>query len=680
MPCLGQAVNQNWLRVTCFPKGKKNTMRYDWISEMSSMPLKNIDIRSKRTEEVTYGIEGKFVPHMFHQSLMLSSLSFVVQAVSITSLSTVILSEKISAQKASFPRPEPSVLIGIFPASVCHVRPGNESDTGDLSVAYEKAIRAAEQRYRRVDEVSDYDHPALGTEGLSEMDTMKEEDEEDAELVSRSQNLDIERAVVEVRSSEGRPIDALSRKGSKNSFSRPNRPKSLVLEQQKAAIEKDKDQPPLPRLTAGDSTSGGQQWPLVDEIACAIREWYSVCNDQICNRKIGLTCNVQRLPTYLANREYRLFNTVTQHIDALFQGRRQLLSQMLSDDELVRVRRECVSRLVKCNVAQGLDVIVRSFEDGSMVVVDKKRAYRGTKWVGGISCYVYQVRLAYIDVIPLDNVFDEVFSSPRKALSQPHAHTSPKDDFSDLPAGSFYHLFLDVRAFVANPCAPGETAELYFSLYNKRHKRFISEEYCLILNHYGSPVRDSEQRLGRLRTLFTDLKAEDLAPDTYLVCKIIRNGAMKMRSDNGMPPASLSASVAGQRSSLYGISATELSGHNQRQGDSFMDLTDDSFSVTSGNGPESHRPPTIATTNAAPVSMVGGESEFGSKIRVKRPLGWAVMLLPPMSKPIGDGLDRDGGGVEQNVKIYVPREEKDFAKMFDDVIHNRVKHYMTFPK
>ncbi|KIR81379.1 cytoplasmic protein [Cryptococcus gattii EJB2] len=585
---------------------------------------------------------------------------FVVQAVSITSLSPVILSETTSAQKASFPRPEPSVLIGIFPASVCHVRSGNENDTGELSVAYEKAIRAAQQRYRRVDEVSDYDHPALGTGGLSEMDTVKEEDEEDAVLVSRPQNLDIERAVVEVGSSEGRPIDVLSRKGSKSSFSRPNRPKSLVLEQKETLIEKDKDQPPLPRLTAGDSTSGGQQWPLVDEIACAIREWYS------------------RLPTYLANREYRLFNTVTQHIDALFLGRRQLLSQMLSDDELVRVRRECVSRLVKCNVAQGLDVIVRSFEDGSMVVVDKKRAYSGTRWAGGISCYVYQVRLAYIDVIPLDNVFEEVFSS-RKALSQPHALTSAKDDFPDLPTGSFYHLFLDVRAFVANPCAPGETAELYFSLYNKRHKRFISEEFCLILNHYGSPSRDSEQRLGRLRTLFTDLKAEDLAPDTYLVCKIIRNGAMKTRSDNGMPSVSLSASVARHRSSLYDISATELSDHNQRQSESFMDLTDDSFSVTSGNGPESHRPPTVDTTNAAPVSMVGGGSAFGSKIRVKRPLGWAVMLLPPMSKPIGDGLDRDGGGVEQSVKIYVPREEKDFAKMFDDVIHNRVKHYMTFP-
>lgn len=653
-------------------------MRYDWISEMSSMPLKNTDVRSKRMEGVTYGIEGKSIPQMLHQLLMQPAGSFVVQAVSITSLSPVIPSEATSAQTVSFPRPEPSVLTGIFPASVCHIRPGNENDTGELSVAYEKAIRAAEQRYRGIVEESDYNLRALGTGILSEMDTVKEEDEGDAGLASRSQIFDLEMAVVEVGSSEGRPADALSRKGSENGFPRPNRPKSLVLEQAKTAIEEDKDQPPLPKLTAGDSTVGGQQWPLIDEIACAIREWYSVCNDPVCRGKIALTCNVQRLPTYLASREYRLFNTVTQHIDALFLGRRQLLSQMLSGDELVRVRRECVSRLVKCNVTQGLDVIVRSLEDGSVVVVDRERAYSGTKWVGGISCYVYQVRLAYIDVIPLDNVFAEVFSTPQE-VSQRHTLTSPEGDFSDLPAGSFYHLFLDLRAFIANPCAPGETAELYFSLYNKADKRFISEEYCLILNHYGSPARDSEQRLGRLRTLFTDLKVEDLAPNTYLVCKIIRNGAMKMRFDNGMRPASLSASVAGQRSSLYGISETGDSGHNIRRGDSLMNLTDDSFSVTSGYGPESHRPPTIDTTDA-PASTVDGGSEFGGKVRVRRPLGWAVMLLPSMSKLMGDGLDREGGGVEQSVKIYVPREERDFAGMFDDVIHNRVKQYMTFSR
>jgi len=103
---------------------------------------------------------------------------------------------------------------------------------------------------------------------------------------------------------------------------------------------------------------------------------------------------IQRLPTYLANRDYRLFSTVMQHIDALLLGRRQFLSQTLSGDELTRVRRECVSRLVKCNVAQGLEVIVRSLEDGSVMVVDPDRAYSGASWISGIDCYVHQVQVS----------------------------------------------------------------------------------------------------------------------------------------------------------------------------------------------------------------------------------------------------------------------------------------------
>lgn len=94
-------------------------------------------------------------------------------------------------------------------------------------------------------------------------------------------------------------------------------------------------------------------------------------------------------------REYRLFNAVVQHIDALFLGRRQLLSQMLSSDELVRIRRECVSRLVKCNVAQGLEVIVRSLKDGSVVGVDKDRALTSSGWMGGIIAYIYQVQVRW---------------------------------------------------------------------------------------------------------------------------------------------------------------------------------------------------------------------------------------------------------------------------------------------
>ncbi|WVQ72639.1 hypothetical protein IAR50_002198 [Cryptococcus sp. DSM 104548] len=588
---------------------------------------------------------------------------FVVQAISVSSLAPTPSSLTSSTQPASVPRPEPSVLTGIFPAAVCHVRPGNAHDNGELSEAYEQAVKAAEERYRAASEGVN-----LGMQWVGEMDTVKEEEEAE-EISSRTSHAHTpsagHRAVVEV-TSEGRPTDTLHRRrsSSRGSFSRPNRPLSLILEQRKDEKEENKPQPPLPKLTAGDSTVAGQQWPLVDEIACAIREWYS------------------RLPTYLANREYRLFSTVTQHIDALFLGRRQILSQMLSGDELVRVRRECVSRLVKCNVAQGLDVIVRSLEDGSVVVVDRERAYSGTRWVGGISCYVYQVRLAYIDLIPLDKVFGKVFPFPGAELSQ----SLPSKPFSlaaaktltktDEPAGTFHHLVLDVRAFIANPCAPGETAELYFSLWNKTDNEFITEEFVLILSHLGSPARDAEQRLGHLRTMFTDLKLEDLGPDTYLVCKIIRNGAMKMKSDKA-DGTHIQSRTTPKRSSLYGISEAGGTIRSHFQSPSSMNLTDDSFSVTSGYGPETNRPPVINTTNNSPTT---GYTSLDSKPKFRRPLGVAVMLLPPLSKLISEGVDASEGGVEKSVQIYVPKDEASFAGLHEDIVNKKVKQFGTSPR
>lgn len=270
-----------------------------------------------------------------------------------------------------YPKLEPSVLIGIFPSSCVHVRPEISVDDGSLETAYATAVKNAQEKDNKPG-------PSWG----AEMEAVKEEEEEEESQKVGSPKQDtmeeggMANGVVEI-SSGGPTTDS---KRHSIGGGRARRPKSLILDKAPTladmAGDADKEQPPLPRLTAGDSTIAGQTYPLVDEISCAIREWYG------------------RLPTYLANREYRLFSTVTQHIDALFLGRRQLLSQTLSLDELTRVRRECVSRLVKCNVAQGLDVIVRSLEDGSVMVVEKDRAFAGASWIGGIPCYVYQVQVS----------------------------------------------------------------------------------------------------------------------------------------------------------------------------------------------------------------------------------------------------------------------------------------------
>lgn len=142
-----------------------------------------------------------------------------------------------------YPKAEPSVLIGIFPAAAVHVRHNAITESEVLTAAHEQARDLAEARSREL-----------------RMAAVQEEDEFDDVNGEHHEELG------EGEHEDDRP------NGTSNVIRRPHRPKSLVL----AAKPRVKEQPPLPTLTAGDSTVAGQQWPLVDEIACAIREWHAV--------------------------------------------------------------------------------------------------------------------------------------------------------------------------------------------------------------------------------------------------------------------------------------------------------------------------------------------------------------------------------------------------------------------
>lgn len=144
----------------------------------------------------------------------------------------------------AYPKVEPSVLIGIFPASCVHIRPNAATESDVLAGAFERAREMAEDRVREMQ---------------MQMDAVREEDEDELDGDANGSGL-------------SSPVKA-NGPTTTNLIRRNHRPASLVLAPPK---EREKEQPPLPTLTAGDSTVAGQQWPLVDEIACAIREWYAV--------------------------------------------------------------------------------------------------------------------------------------------------------------------------------------------------------------------------------------------------------------------------------------------------------------------------------------------------------------------------------------------------------------------
>lgn len=268
-----------------------------------------------------------------------------------------------------------------------------------------------------------------------------------------------------------------------------------------------------------------------------------------------------------------------------------------------------------------------------------------------------------------------------KSISTP----SPSQRFSLEAAGlppvpapsSYYHFCLDVRAFVASPCSPGETAELYFSLYNKAEGQFISEEYLLVLNHLGSPARDAEQRLGRLRTLFTQIKHEDLKGGLYLVCRLVRNGAFKMRSEPGSAIDSAKRISVRPTGSHLGTSSMSLASRantirTHGSASVLSAVSEASWSDGASAAFDGSRIQTSDTLNTVTQSVVDGRPTF------RRPLGVSVLELPQLSKMLSDGSEK--GAMEFSMPIFAPRDEGTFASLHGEIIIGKMANAVNNPR
>jgi hypothetical protein len=397
--------------------------------------------------------------------------------------------------------------------------------------------------------------------------------------------------------------------------------------------------PPRPSLKSGDDTAAGAVQPIVDEIASALREWHML------------------MFQYLARRDYKLFHIVQEHIEALHLGRRQLLAQTLSAEETVNLRRECVARLVSGNVIQGLDVIVRHPTWGGLATVDVEGETDPRSWVSAIRMYAMQTCLAYLDVqndsgskptalgpsagdhvgpspTPANSAFPDYppFKYSRSlgnfSVSNPPPHDATKT------SAKFYHIFLDLRAFVASPCSPGETAELFFSLYNKAETKFVTEEFCAVLNHNGVLARDPT---ARIRTLFTDLAQSDVQDPLYLVCRIVRNGALKI----GTHMSSGAPAEGGRRAS---------------DGPTRVDLT-------------------VTESGTSSTTYGSGRGAFSSDpMQFRRPFGCAVLELTQLAKMTAEQSDISPT-MEHTMPIFIPTNEALFSMLHQDIIANNVKEF-----
>ena len=511
------------------------------------------------------------------------------------------------------------VFIGVFPASHIFIRDELEDAEGrlqDIARSLGSGSVNGSVHSGVYGRSSPADVPSFwGKDKASMMDTVREEDEDQGvSTASRSFKL-------------GPPPD----QANSSRAALPVYPASL---RSASPVESHiiKPLPPRPSLKSGDDTASGSKQPIIDEIASALREWHTL------------------MFQHLARRDYKLFMIVRDHIEVLHLGRRQLLLQTLSAEETVNMRRDCVTRLVSGNLVQGLDVIVRHPTWGGLVSVDVEGEIDCRSWVSAVRMYAMQVSLGYLNVAydePRPFVLPGSASPlPTPALSAfpeipPYQKTRSRSGFTtedtNQGAAKFYHIFVDVRAFVASLCAPGETAELFFSLYKKQGTQFVTEEFCAILNHHGVLARDPSTKI---RTLFVDLTSSDIQDPVYLVCRIVRNGALKLVNSLSSP-----GTENGRRASeaLVRSPTTE-----------------------SSNG----SPSSVTPSNARP----GDGGNLNDTSHVRRPFGCAVLELTQLNKMVAEQTDISPLK-EFTMPIYVPTNEVSFSMVHQNIINNNMREY-----
>ncbi|GMH67394.1 hypothetical protein TL16_g04668 [Triparma laevis f. inornata] len=95
------------------------------------------------------------------------------------------------------------------------------------------------------------------------------------------------------------------------------------------------------------------------------------------------------------------------------------------------------------------------------------------------------------------------------------------------------HIFVHMKAAIFSA---GEGCQLLFTLWNKKNKEFVSDEFMVALTAAGMP--DDISLMEKLYTLFVDLTKSDFEMGLVLVCRIYRIGKLtsedKASSNSGM--------------------------------------------------------------------------------------------------------------------------------------------------
>uniref|UniRef100_A0A667XMA4 Dedicator of cytokinesis 3 n=1 Tax=Myripristis murdjan TaxID=586833 RepID=A0A667XMA4_9TELE len=218
--------------------------------------------------------------------------------------------------------------------------------------------------------------------------------------------------------------------------------------------------------------------PIVTEVTSTLQEWALLWKQLYVKHKVDLF--------------YKVRHVMTELIDL----RRQLLSGHLTQDQSRDVKRHITVRLDWGNEHLGLDLVPR--KEFEMVDADQISVSDLYKMVSSI---------LYGD-------------SLRQRHGEPCRVPVP------------HHLLVNLKSFTYNTI--GEDTDIFFSLYDLREGKTISEKFMVRLNKNGGPK--NPEKVDRLCALFTDLSNKDMKRDLYIISQVIRTGRMLLNDSKKGPP------------------------------------------------------------------------------------------------------------------------------------------------
>ncbi|XP_029991161.1 dedicator of cytokinesis protein 3 isoform X9 [Sphaeramia orbicularis] len=226
--------------------------------------------------------------------------------------------------------------------------------------------------------------------------------------------------------------------------------------------------------------------PIVTEVTSTLQEWAILWKQLYVKHKVDLF--------------YKVRHVMMELIDL----RRQLLSGHLTQDQSRDVKRHITVRLDWGNEHLGLDLVPR--KEFEMVDEDQ------------------------ISVSDLYKMHLSSRHSVQQSTTQSDSSRQRHGEPCRVPVP--HHLLVNLKSFTYNSI--GEDTDIFFSLYDLREAKTISEKFMVRLNKNGGPK--NPEKVDRLCALFTDLSNKDMKRDLYIVSQVIRTGRMLLNDSKKGPP------------------------------------------------------------------------------------------------------------------------------------------------